>query len=107
MGSFMGMEKIGYSVKNQSSIWIEPKDYASYLKEAVETLDSWGIAVAVYNIPLCLLPKECWPFAKRSISDWKVKFLKPCEECKVKSDCCGLFATSLEDYKGLKPVPID
>lgn len=102
--AFMGMERIGYSVKNDSSIWIEPIEYASYLKEAVEILDSWGIAVAVYNIPLCLLPKECWPFAKRSISDWKTRYSKICEDCRMKDKCCGLFSTSTKEYLGLKPI---
>ena len=100
----MGMEKIGHSVKNESSIWVEPIEYSSYLKEAVEVLDSWGIAVAVYNIPLCLLPKECWPFAKRSISDWKTKYAELCEKCSMKDKCCGLFSTSTEEYLGLKPI---
>ena len=100
--AFMGMEKIGYSVKNQSSIWVEPIEYASYLKEAVMELDSWGIPVAIYNIPLCLLPKDCWLFAKRSISDWKVRYSEICHDCSVKSECCGLFGTSVNEYVGLK-----
>ena len=103
--AFMGMERIGYSVKNESSIWIEPIEYASYLKEAVEILNNWGIAVAVYNIPLCLLPKECWPFAKRSISDWKIEYLRICNECKKKEFCGGLFNTSIKPFKGLEPLP--
>ena len=100
--AFMGMEKIGYSVKNQSSIWVEPIEYTTYLKEAVMELDSWGIPVAIYNIPLCLLPKDCWLFAKRSISDWKVRYSEICHDCSVKSECCGLFGTSVNEYVGLK-----
>ena len=100
--AFMGMEKIGYSVKNQSSIWVEPIEYTTHLKEAVMELDSWGIPVAIYNIPLCLLPKDCWLFAKRSISDWKVRYSEICHDCSVKSECCGLFGTSVNEYAGLK-----
>lgn len=100
--AFMGMEKIGYSVKNQSSIWVEPIEYTTHLKEAVLELDSWGIPVAIYNIPLCLLPKDCWLFAKRSISDWKVRYSEICQDCSVKSECCGLFGTSVNEYVGLK-----
>lgn len=101
--AFMGMERIGHSVKNGSLIWIEPLDYASYLKEAIEILNSWGMAVAVYNIPLCLLPKECWPYAKRSISDWKIKYSETvCQDCYMKERCCGLFSTSTKEYLGLQ-----
>ena len=99
--AFMGMERIGYSVKNESLVWIEPIKYASYLKKAIEILDSWGISAAVYNIPLCLLPKECWPFAKRSISDWKIKYSDICKGCSVMLDCSGLFSTSVKEYLGL------
>ena len=99
--AFMGMERIGYSVKNQSLIWAEPYEYASYLREAAMILDSWGVPVAVYNIPLCLLPKDCWVFAKRSISDWKIKYSKICDDCSVKEKCCGLFSTSAKEYIGL------
>ena len=98
----MGMERIGYSVKNQSSIWVEPIEYASYLKEAVMILDGWGLPVAIYNIPLCLLPKDCWLFAKRSISDWKVKYAAICKDCSVREKCCGLFSTSVKEYHGLQ-----
>jgi His-Xaa-Ser system radical SAM maturase HxsC len=102
--AFMGMERIGHSVKNESSIWIEPINYVPFLKEAVEILDGWGIAVAIYNIPLCLLPQECWPFAKKSISDWKIKYLQICNNCDEKTNCCGLFSTSISCFKGLRPL---
>lgn len=102
--AFMGMEKIGYAAKNKSRIWIEPLDYAAKLKEAVCIMDGWGIDVAIYNIPLCLLPKTCWPWAKRSISDWKTMYLEVCDNCFVKTSCCGLFSTSVDYYKGIKPI---
>lgn len=102
--AFMGMERIGYAVKNETSIWIEPVEYVSYLKEAVEVLDSWGMAVAIYNIPLCLMPKGCWPFAKRSISDWKTKYSEKCNNCVVKELCCGLFSTSVKEYERIKHI---
>ena len=100
--AFMGMERIGHTVKNDSLIWIEPQKYVSHLKEAVEILDGWGIAVSIYNIPLCLLPKECWSFAKRSISDWKIKYSGICKNCSVMNKCCGLFSTSVKEYFGIK-----
>lgn len=102
--AFMGMEKTGYSVKNKEYIWAEPKDYVSYLKDAVSILSGWEMGVAIYNIPLCLLPQECWKVAKKSISDWKTQYLEMCDNCSVKSDCCGLFSTSSESYLGLKSL---
>lgn len=101
--AFMGMEKTGLAVSNINKIWIEPKEYIPELVDAVQRLYDWDIDTAIYNIPLCLLPKEYHKFAERSISDWKVKYLSCCEECVLKDDCCGSFATSSEPYVGLKP----
>jgi His-Xaa-Ser system radical SAM maturase HxsC len=99
--AFMGMEHIGHAVSNERNIWVEPIDYASYLADAVTILAQWRMDVAVYNIPLCLLPQHIHQFAKKSISDWKTKYLPLCDNCSIKSECCGLFATSQKQYKGI------
>jgi His-Xaa-Ser system radical SAM maturase HxsC len=102
--AFMGMEHIGYAVSNERNIWVEPINYASYLAEAVTSLTQWHMGVAIYNIPLCLLPTEVHSFAQQSISDWKNKYLPICDKCSVKDKCCGLFATSKRIYKGLEAL---
>ncbi|GHU67075.1 hypothetical protein FACS189413_01200 [Bacteroidia bacterium] len=100
--SFMAMEYIGFVVKNSKQVWIEPIEYMPYLKEAVLTLNSWNIDVAIFNLPLCLLPEELHTFARKSISDWKNKYAEVCYNCAKKNDCCGLFATSKKIFEGLK-----
>lgn len=102
--AFMGMEDTGWATKNASTIWIEPIDYTIQLCKAVKVLDDWDIPVAIYNIPLCLLPVEYHRFATQSISDWKTRYLDICNECSVKDKCCGLFGTSKSIYKGLSPI---
>lgn len=102
--AFMGMERTGLSVRNTARIWVEPKDYALYLRDAVIALDDWRLDVAIYNVPLCLIPRECWPFAKRSISDWKTKYVECCDTCVVKEQCCGHFSTSTQLYEGINPI---
>lgn len=102
--AFMGMEHIGYAVSNELHCWIEPIDYSSYLAEAATTLAQWHHEVSIYNIPLCLLPKSIHSFAKKSISDWKTTYLPICDDCSVKAECCGLFATSRRPYKSLKKL---
>ena len=102
--AFMGMEKTGLAVRNLKKIWIEPKDYIAVLIDAVQRLYEWDIDTAIYNIPLCLIPREYHQFAEQSISDWKVKFMPFCNDCALKDKCCGSFATSSEPYLGLKPV---
>ena len=101
--AFMGMEKTGLAVKNLNKIWIEPQEYIPQLTEAVQRLYDWDIDTAIYNIPLCLLPKEYHVFAEQSISDWKVRYQPCCNNCVLKDKCCGSFATSTDPYLGIKP----
>lgn len=102
--SLMGMENIGYAVKNADKIWIEPIEFIPNLKEAVEILNSWMIDVSIFNIPLCLLPNELHSFARKSISDWKNRFEDICNTCSKRTECCGLFSTSKTVFKGLKAI---
>lgn len=101
--AFMGIEHTGYAVDNERNIWIEPIEYADKLTEAVLTLAQWRSDAAVYNIPLCLLPDSIRPFAKKSISSWKSKYIPICDRCTLKSECCGLFSTSRRVFEGIMP----
>jgi His-Xaa-Ser system radical SAM maturase HxsC len=92
--SFMGLEDIGYVIKNHEKVWVDPDMYQIHLEKAVLNLATWGMDVSVFNLPHCCLPKTLHEFARKSISDWKVKYLSGCKECKMMNDCCGLFLTS-------------
>jgi hypothetical protein len=95
---FMGLEHTGYTPHNIEQLWIDPYDYREELQEAVEFLAQHGISVAIYNLQLCVLPKELWKFAKKSISEWKSEYLEPCKSCIVNKECGGLFSTSVSKH---------
>lgn len=97
--SFMGMEETGYVIKNRDIVWIDPDKYTSYLEKAVLNLATWTMDVAIFNLPFCCIPETLYEFAHKSISDWKVKFLKECDTCLLKHECCGLFSTSQNVYR--------
>ena len=99
--AWMGMENTGLATKNSTHIWVEPIDYIPNLCKAVKSLADWNMPVAIYNIPLCLLPHGYHQYAAKSISDWKTKFLDECNTCVLKDKCCGLFATSKSTFKGI------
>lgn len=101
--AFMGMERTGFADKKSDSIWIEPIKYRTELSEAVHFLDGWHHEVAIYNIPLCLLPEDLYSFARKSISDWKNYYPHGCTPCTIRDKCCGLFTTSSGEFKGLTP----
>jgi len=99
--SFMAMEYIGLAVENTKQVWIEPIEYMPNLERAIINLNSWGIDVSIFNLPLCLLPETLHPFARKSISDWKTCYMDICKSCVKKDDCCGLFSTSQRIFEGL------
>lgn len=102
--AFMGMERTGLADKFCDKVWIEPKDYICQLSDAVHYLDSWHHEVAIYNIPLCLLSKDLFVYAKKSISDWKNFYPEVCSNCVVKESCCGFFTTSSSIFNNIQPL---
>lgn len=94
--TFMGLEYTGYTPHNIKQLWIDPYDYQSKLEDAVLFLSTQGMNVSVYNSQLCVLPTSIWPFAKKSISDWKNDYLDCCKECDALSRCGGLFTWNLK-----------
>ena len=91
--TFMGLENTGYTPHNRDKLWLDPVEYMEELGEAVEFLAAHRLYVSIYNHQLCLLPEKLWPFARRSISDWKNVYLPACEQCGVKEQCGGFFAS--------------
>ena len=94
--ALMGLEIVGYAKKNQAELWIDPFDYQKELSEAVEFLSFRGMNVSIYNIPLCVLPRGLWGFARKSISDWKNVYADECSKCTVLAQCGGFFKWSPE-----------
>ena len=92
--AFMGMEMTGLAADNYDDIWIDPYEYRDQLSKAVNTLSRANINTSIYNLPLCLIEKKSWPFARQSISGWKNEYLPVCEDCTLKNNCCGIFSTS-------------
>lgn len=91
--ALMGLENTGFALANPDLIWVDPVDYRAALAEGVEMLASVGLRVSVYNLPLCVLDRRVWPFAVRSISDWKNAFVPECDGCVERPRCGGFFST--------------
>ncbi len=102
--AFMGMETTGAAKANLDCLWVDPYDYRHQLESAVRYLNQRKVPVSIYNHQLCTLPKDLWPFARRSISTWKETFLPLCDECYVKNFCCGIFGTGGRPSAFLRPL---
>lgn len=103
--AMMGLEHTGFALANQDLLWIDPMDYRQQLAEAVSLFQAAGVAVSVYNLPLCVLDGTVWPVAIQSISDWKNGYLPECDGCTVRHRCAGFFSSGRPKYsRGIRPI---
>ncbi len=97
--AFMGMEVEGMAKKNIEKLWVSPKEYSQYLRDAVFYLSQSDMNVSVYNEQLCLLSKDIWNFTCKSISEWKNIYLEQCSGCSEINRCGGFFASPYRKHK--------
>jgi len=96
--ALMGLEMFGFTPRNLPDLWIDPADYQSQLEDATLYLAMRGMTVSIYNHQLCTLPRTLWPFARKSISDWKNVYLDECTACGVRSFCGGFFQSATKKH---------
>lgn len=101
--ALMGCEPIGFALANRSACEVDLSEWHEQLREAVEALKRAQVPVLFMNTPFCALPRELWPLASNSISDWKKVFPDDCNGCTLKNKCSGLFAWY---EKGWRPTAI-
>lgn len=92
--AIMGLEMTGFTKTNLDALWIDPADYQSQLCTAVNELNQSRLNVMIYNHQLCVLARDLWPFARKSISDWKNIYMPECHGCCVRKSCGGFFASA-------------
>jgi His-Xaa-Ser system radical SAM maturase HxsC len=103
--TFMGLEITGFTRANLDSLWIDPADYQSELYRAVSFLADSRMHVSIYNHQLCVLDRRLWPFARKSISDWKNEYMPECEGCREKENCGGFFVSAKTRYSDhIRPI---
>jgi len=104
--ALMGLEMTGLARPNSPLVWADPADYQRELAGAVDILATARITTRIYNHQLCVLDRRLWPYAARSISDWKNDYLDICRSCSVRDACGGVFTTSGNRLsQHLRPVP--
>jgi His-Xaa-Ser system radical SAM maturase HxsC len=106
--ALMGLEMIGLARANIPELWIDPTEYADELVEAVTLLDRSRIHTMIYNSQLCLIPRSVWPWAVRSISDWKNEYHPECVACSVRDECGGFFfSAKYKVSERIKAIPAE
>jgi len=104
--SFIGMEALGWALKNIKDVWIPYQEIKDHLEKAVLKLLTHKVNVNIYNIPPCKVGEILRPLCAKSISDYKVRFLPECNLCKEKENCGGIFYSSLRFIKEEGVIPI-
>jgi His-Xaa-Ser system radical SAM maturase HxsC len=104
--ALMGLEITGFTRANLDGLWIDPADYQSELYRAVTLLADHRMNVSIYNHQLCVLDRRLWPFARKSISDWKNEYMPECKGCRERENCGGFFASAKIRYSDhIQPLP--
>jgi His-Xaa-Ser system radical SAM maturase HxsC len=96
--ALMGLEYVGYTPRNIAELWVDPFDYQEELEAAVRYLSVRDMSVSIYNHQLCVLRPSLWPYAQKSISDWKNLYLPECQKCSVLDQCGGLFQWAVKKH---------
>lgn len=104
--AFMGLEPMGFAKSNRTRLWIDPIDYVGTLADATNHLAARGMTVSIYNLPLCVLTRELWPYARQSISDWKNIHNDVCKQCVVRDRCAGFFLSADPTWRSRAIAPI-
>jgi hypothetical protein len=94
----MGLEYVGYTPRNIADLWINPLDYQDELEGSINYLSTRDMPLSIYNHQLCVLKTSLWPYAQRSISDWKSRYLPECEAYSVLNQCGGLFKWAVKRH---------
>ncbi len=106
--ALMGLENMGYVKKNWNLLWVDPVDYVETLEKVVRYLHLRRMPVSIYNLPLCVLPRKLWLFARQSISDYKNILLQECGGCDASARCSGLFQSSEARHsRGIRAIKWD
>ena len=105
--ALMGLEPMGFTRRNRDVLWTEPMVAGQAVAEAALFLARRGMAVSIYNTPLCLLPEAVWSFARRSISDWKQDYAPECGACSVRDACSGFFSSADLSWRGKDIRPVE
>lgn len=104
--ALMGCEPIGFALANRDQCQVDLRDWHSQLVAGTAALQRTRLQFVLMNTPLCALPTTLWPYAHRSISDWKQTYAAECEKCAVKTPCSGLFTWYERGWKPTAITPV-
>jgi His-Xaa-Ser system radical SAM maturase HxsC len=101
--ALMQLENIGYAKLNWAHTFIDTSKKFASISNALSISRINNVNAQLYNFPKCTIPEEWQKYARKSISDWKNKYLSACDGCSLKSECCGFFEW-YDEKKGFERI---
>lgn len=89
--SIMQLENIGFARRRWHELFYDHQQGFEPIAAALDLAALHAVSAALFNMPLCTLPERYRPFAVRSISDWKQRYVEPCQRCNRRAECAGFF----------------
>jgi len=89
--SVMQLESIGYARNRWKELLFDHASDFAPIAASLNFASLYGLRAFLFNFPLCTVPSAYRPFAVRSISDWKQKYVAPCLRCTARPACSGFF----------------
>lgn len=103
--SVMNLEPKGWARTNYDTLVTQVKEQTYWLSQMIDIANTRGLAIRLFNYPLCLLPLEIRSYASQSISDWKNYFPAECDGCELKENCGGFFTSATGNFiENVEPV---
>jgi His-Xaa-Ser system radical SAM maturase HxsC len=103
--SVMNLEPKGWARNNYDQLVTSVREQARWLSLMIDVANTRGIAIRLFNYPLCLLPEEIRPYAYQSISDWKNYYPEKCTGCDLIKNCGGFFTSAIGNFiEEVEPV---
>ncbi|MBU4300501.1 MAG: radical SAM protein [Nanoarchaeota archaeon] len=116
-----GLELSGRALKNKDMLGIRISDTKTHIEKAIDMANKYGLRIATYSIPPCILSKDYWKYVGRKrrnviitktpTTDMKRVELTygtvpECKECRFFNGCTGAWYSYFEVYgkDELKPV---
>jgi His-Xaa-Ser system radical SAM maturase HxsC len=102
--AIMQLENIGYARMNWDKEFCDTSVDFDGVARAIDIATGRGLGTLLYNFPLCTVPNSYRRYCVASISDWKQKFLAPCTDCSLRSECTGFFEwyPDARGFEGIK-----
>src|SRR3546814_6658534 len=89
--SIRQLEKIGCARQRWNDLRVDHASDFSTIAAALDHALLDDVPVRLFNFPLCTVPEAYRALAVPSISDWKRKYVPPCDGCSERAGCSGFF----------------